>query len=305
MAFVRERLPLVNVVMPIQLVRIARRPFMKYSVSCTLGYKVEQETVCFFNLQPSQFDRQVILGEHLDLSGGREIDRFTMGESGNRYFKVLAPPGKMLVKYRAEVDLDPLIESPETIKAVAPIDLPLDVLPHLNPSRFCQSDRLRAFANREFGHIERGHGLVTAICNWIHDNLDYLPGSSHGTTSAVDTIIDHAGVCRDFAHLGITMCRAMDIPARYVSSYAFRLDPPDFHATFEAFLGGRWYLFDATRKAALDGLIRIGVGRDAAEVSFSSFFGKAESDEMKVSISSTDRGTEGDLTTKAVSLSER
>ena len=90
----------------------------------------------------------------------------------------------------------------------------------------------------------------------------------------------------------------MDIPARYVSSYAFRLDPPDFHATFEAFLGGRWYLFDATRKAALDGLIRIGVGRDAAEVSFSSFFGKAESDEMKVSISSTDRGTEGDLTTR-------
>ena len=134
---------------------------------------------------------------------------------------------------------------------------------------------------------------MTAICNWIHDNLEYLPGSSHGTTSAVDTIIDHAGVCRDFAHLGITMCRAMDIPARYVSSYAFRLDPPDFHATFEAFLGGRWYLFDATRKAALDGLIRIGVGRDAAEVSFSSFFGKAESDEMKVSISSTDRGAGG------------
>ena len=85
---------------------------MKYSVSCSLGYKVEEETVCFFNLQPSQFDRQVILDEHLDLSGGREIDRFTMGESGNRFFKVLAPPGKLLVEYRAEVDLDPLIETP-------------------------------------------------------------------------------------------------------------------------------------------------------------------------------------------------
>jgi transglutaminase-like putative cysteine protease len=278
---------------------------MKYSVSCTLGYEVEEETVCLFNLQPSQFDRQVVLDENLDLSGGREIDRFTVGESGNRIFKVLAPPGKLLLNYRADVDLDPLLEDPATIKAVEPIDLPLDVLPHLNPSRFCQSDRLKAFANREFGQIERGHGSVTAICNWIHDTLEYLPGSSHGTTSAVDTIIDHAGVCRDFAHLGITMCRAMDIPARYVSAYAFRLDPPDFHATFEAFLGGRWYLFDATRKAALDGLIRIGVGRDAAEVSFSSFFGKAESDEMKVSISSANRGTEGDLTTRAVSLSER
>src|SRR3954465_13597451 len=112
MVFVRERLPLVNVVMPIQLVRIARRPFMKYSVSCTLGYKVEQETVCFFNLQPSQFDRQVIAGEHLDLSGGREIDFFAMGESGNRFFKVLAPPGKLLVKYRPQGALDPIAEPP-------------------------------------------------------------------------------------------------------------------------------------------------------------------------------------------------
>jgi transglutaminase-like putative cysteine protease len=278
---------------------------MKYSVSCTLGYEVAEETVCLFNLQPSQFDRQVILDENLDLSGGREIDRFTVSESGNRIFKVLAPPGKLLLKYRADVDLDPLLEDPAALKAVEPIDLPLDVLPHLNPSRFCQSDRLRAFANREFGQIERGHGSVTAICNWIHDTLEYLPGSSHGTTSAVDTIIDHAGVCRDFAHLGITMCRAMDIPARYVSAYAFRLDPSDFHAVFEAYLGGRWYLFDATRKAALDGLVRIGLGRDAAEVSFSSFFGKVEPDEMEIAITSPDRSAEMDLTTQAVSLSER
>ncbi|QQP89596.1 transglutaminase family protein [Skermanella sp. TT6] len=278
---------------------------MKYSVSCKLGYDVEEETVCFFNLQPAQFDRQVILDEHLDLDGGREVDRFTMGESGNRFFKVVAPPGKLMVRYRAEVDLDPLVEDPAGVGQVAPIDLPLDVLPHLNPSRFCQSDRLRAFAFRQFGEFAPGHQRVTAICNWIHDNLEYLPGSSHGTTSAVDTIIDHAGVCRDFAHLGITLCRAMDIPARYVSAYAFRLDPPDFHATFEAFLGGRWYLFDATRKAALDGLIRIGVGRDAAEVSFSSFFGKAKPDEMEVAISSPDRAADGPLTTDAVSLSER
>ena len=146
---------------------------------------------------------------------------------------------------------------------------------------------------------------MTAICNWIFTTTWIISGSSHGTTSAVDTIIDHAGVCRDFAHLGITMCRAMDIRRAMSAPTLSGSDPPDFHATFEAFLGGRWYLFDATRKAALDGLIRIGVGRDAAEVSFSSFFGKAESNEMEVSISSTDRGTEGDLTTQAVSLSER
>jgi transglutaminase-like putative cysteine protease len=278
---------------------------MKYSVSCSLDYEVEEETVFFFNLQPAQFDRQVILDEHLDLEGGREIDRFTMGESGNRFFKVMASPGNLTVKYRADVDLDPLIESPEGIGKVAPVDLPLEVLPHLNPSRFCQSDRLGSFAARQFGDVQPGHGQVTAICNWIHETLEYIPGTSHGTTSALDTIVDHAGVCRDFAHLGVAMCRALGIPARYVSAYAFRLDPPDFHAVFEAFVGGRWYLFDATRKAALDGLIRIGVGRDAAEVSFSSSYGKAKAGDMKVSIESPDRGTDEELTTQAVSLSER
>jgi transglutaminase-like putative cysteine protease len=142
--------------------------------------------------------------------------------------------------------------------------LPLDTLPFLNPSRYCPSDQLARFANREFGAIRPGFTRVSEICNWINSEVDYLFGTSDTTTTAAHTFSLRAGVCRDFAHLGITFCRALGIPARFVSCYAWQLEPQDFHAVFEAYLGDRWYLFDATRMAALDGMVRIGCGRDAA-----------------------------------------
>lgn len=111
------------------------------------------------------------------------------------------------------------------------------------------SDRLEAFANREFGHLARGHARVTAICNWLYDNIDYQRGASDGETTADESLIKRAGVCRDFAHLGISFCRALRIPARFVSCYAYGLEPRDFHAVFEAYLDGRWWLFDGTRQA--------------------------------------------------------
>jgi transglutaminase-like putative cysteine protease len=108
-------------------------------------------------------------------------------------------------------------------------------------------------------------------------------------TSAFDTVTQRIGVCRDFAHLGIALCRALGIPARYVSAYAWRLDPPDFHAVFEAFLNGPsgagWHLFDPTRMSAPNGLVRIGIGRDAAEVAFCTAYEEVESDAPQVWIS--------------------
>ncbi len=101
-------------------------------------------------------------------------------------------------------------------------------------------------------------------------------GSSHGSTSAYDTFTTRAGVCRDFAHLGITFCRALGIPARFVSAYGWKLEPQDFHAVFEAYLGGRWYLFDPTRLSPPEGIIRIGVGRDAADTAFATWYGALE-----------------------------
>ncbi len=134
--------------------------------------------------------------------------------------------------------------------------------------------------------MDHGYSRVNAICNWIHEYVAYEGGVSDAMTSAFDTVTQRAGVCRDFSHLGIALCRALGIPARYVSAYAYRLQPPDFHAVFEALLHGpggpAWYVFDPTRLADPAGLVRIGIGRDAAEVAFSTIFGAFEAGKPEV-----------------------
>ena len=144
---------------------------------------------------------------------------------------------------------------------------------------------------------------MVEICNWINSEVDYLFGTSDTTTTAADTFSLRAGVCRDFAHLGITFCRALGIPARFVSCYAWQLDPQDFHAVFEAYLGDRWYLFDATRLCPLDGIVRIGIGRDAADTAFATFYGQVESSSKRVWIEPVGGGdVSAQWTTEAVSV---
>ena len=148
------------------------------------------------------------------------------------------------------------------------------VLSYMNPSRYCQSDKMARLALHLFGHIGNEYEQVIAITEWIHQHVEYVIGSTNGETSAYDTVIQRAGVCRDFAHLGIAFCRALDIPARYCSGYAFNLTPQDFHACFEAYLSGYWILFDATKLAPLNGFMKIAIGRDAADTPISHIFGK-------------------------------
>jgi len=141
---------------------------------------------------------------------------------------------------------------------------------------------LTHFALSTFGNTEPGYLRVTAICDWINNNLHYQPGSSGESTSACDVLVQREGVCRDYAHLAIALCRALCIPARYISGYAVDLQPPDFHGFFEAYLGFRWYLFDATRMAPVEGFVRIGTGRDAADASFATIIGEATLTSMAV-----------------------
>ena len=218
---------------------------------------------------------------------------------------ISASPGPLHVQYEAEITLDVFRGDPEAISEMPLSEIPLDIMPFLLPSRFVPSDRLAAFSNREFGEMAKGHGRVTAICNWIYDHIDYKRGSSNEQTTADESLILRAGVCRDFAHIGIAFCRAMNIPARFVSCYAYGLEPRDFHAVFEAYLGGRWWLFDATRQANLDGLVRIGVGRDAAEIAFASPFGKMKAGPVKIMIEHADGSPEiAGRTTDAISTEE-
>jgi len=157
------------------------------------------------------------------------------------------------------------------------------VLSYLNPSRYCQSDKLYRLANNMFGHIENAFDKVLALTEWIYNNVEYLSGSTNSQTSAYDTVTEQAGVCRDFAHLGIALCRALTIPARYFTGYSYKLSPPDFHACFEAYLGGKWIIFDPTRLAPLNGLAKIATGRDAADTAIASIFGDVRFDAISVS----------------------
>jgi Transglutaminase-like enzymes, putative cysteine proteases len=278
---------------------------MKFSLGCTLAYQVKVRAPFVFNVEVAKFAAQKIINETLDITPAVSIERWTMPESGNRYLRLIAEPGELEVGYRADVELKPQLLDPAAIGEIDAGALPLDALTHLYPSRYCQADKLQRFATRTFGDLPPGYQRVTEICNWICDNVDYVPGSSNALTSAFDTVTERAGVCRDFAHLGIALCRALGIPARYISAYAWRLDPPDFHAVFEALLNGPdgpgWYVFDPTRKAAPDGLVRIGVGRDAAEVAFCTPFGDVEFEKPEVWI--TGEGDEtAPLTTSAVTV---
>lgn len=275
---------------------------MRFKLGCRLEYKVTESVPFIFNIQAQTLPGQAVEDEKLSITPELEIEERTMPESGNRYFRVNVPKGSLTIEYTATVDLTLPLEAPSAIREIPPSGLPLSALPHLYPSRYCQSDRLSRFAKSTFEGIDPGYSRVNAICNWINEYVSYEGGVSNVMTSAFDTVTQRAGVCRDFAHLGIALCRALGIPARYVSAYAYRLEPPDFHAVFEALLDGpngpAWYVFDPTRLADSAGLVRIGIGRDAAEVAFSTIFGPFEAGKPVVWIEAL--GHTGPATVKAV-----
>lgn len=278
---------------------------MRFSVGCEIGYEVAENATFIFNIEAMQTKdgRQKLVRETLTIDPALVADAKTASETGNRYLRLTAPKGMFNLRYEAEIELNPVRNLPDSISEVPVGELPLETMPFLNPSRYCPSDQLARFAARQFGSIEPGFGRVTEICNWIHSEVDYVFGTSDTTTTAADTFALRAGVCRDFAHLGITLCRALGIPARFVSCYAWQLHPQDFHAVFEAYLGDRWYLFDATRMAALDGMMRIGCGRDAADTAFATIYGAVTPSPIRVWSEAVDGDTAQDWTTDAVSTS--
>jgi transglutaminase-like putative cysteine protease len=254
------------------------------TVETVLEYEVKAPTHFCFNIEAAHAPTQNILCERLAVSSGVSLNSFTDEGSGNRFFRFDAPPGPLLVNYKAEVEVfsENLDENlPET-----PVgEVPNGIFHYLMPTRYCESDLLGSVAQQMFGQEPPGIGRVRKIVNWIHESIVYQPGSTTSTTTAQEVFVQRAGVCRDFAHLGITFCRAMNIPARIVVGYVWFDEPPqDFHATFEAWIGGRWVLFDPTGMAPVDRLVRIGTGRDAKDVAFSTFFGRMEMTRKEITV---------------------
>jgi transglutaminase-like putative cysteine protease len=255
---------------------------MLFSLGSELTYTAVRDTTLILGIEAQRIAGQRIVREQFTAAPNTPSEAQEIAETRNRYRRLLLKPGRYTMRYEAVVETLPLIQIPENVGEVPVAELPLDVMNHLFPSRYCESDQLGRFAWRQFGDGPQGHAKVDAICDWVHDNVDYLEGSSDGSTSAHDTFTTRAGVCRDFAHLGITICRALGIPARFVSAYGWKLEPQDFHAVFEAYLAGRWFLFDPTRLSPPEGVIRIGVGRDAADTAFATWFGQLDSEPKSV-----------------------
>ena len=281
---------------------------MRFRVGCRLGYELSGPGTLVFNVHAIHCDQQKVASESFQTAPEAPCDEWMDPATGNRFVRVNAPSGPLEVRYQAEVETAPVVVEAAQIGEIPAAQLPLEAFPVLYPSRYCQSDRLVRLAQAEFGTLAPGFSRVTAICNYIYEKIAYERGSTGSQTSAFDTVTERAGVCRDFAHLGIAFCRALGIPARFVAGYAYGLRPPDFHACFEAFLGdgsagasaGNWYFFDASRLAPQTGYVRVGSGRDAAEVSFATLFGPVQFTGMEISVEAMDEAPS--FTTEAVRL---
>jgi transglutaminase-like putative cysteine protease len=262
---------------------------IRLDLSLVLAYTVADPGCDFiFNIHAAPTPQQRVFDEHLSISQDVPWRIETDAASANRYLRLQGRPGELRVGYRATIELEHVRAQPADIGQV-PIDrLPTSVLGYVYPSRYCQSDRLQRLARREFGHLAPGYARVQAICDWVSQHVEFVSNSSDSNTSAIDTLLERAGVCRDFAHLMIALCRALNVPARFTTGIDYGADPAlgptDFHAYVEAYLGGHWYLFDPSGTAIPMGFVRLGTGRDAADVAFATIFGPVTSNAPLIGI---------------------
>jgi transglutaminase-like putative cysteine protease len=258
--------------------RAASRIRLEYSVG--LHYEVFAPTTFVLNVHAAQTPQQSVRDEAVDVTPAAAWRVDTEPASGNRLLRLSASPGPFDVRYRATVDVTQCLADPHGIVA-GPIDeLPVGVLPYLLASRYCQVDAVQSLAWREFGDMAPGYEQANAACRYVNSRVEFRLGTSTIATSALETLDQRAGVCRDFVHVAIAMLRALNYPARFVTGVDYgapqALGPPDFHSYVEAYIGDRWWLFDPTGITPLTGLIRIGTGRDAADVAFATMFGRVQ-----------------------------
>ncbi|HEU4320958.1 MAG TPA: transglutaminase family protein [Acidimicrobiia bacterium] len=258
---------------------------LSLTVGCTFGLETPQPVSAVFQVAPSERDQEVLTERwETDADHHSYVDLF-----GNRCERITIEAGESRIVYEAEVSLSSPVdriahETPET-----PImDLSDEYLTYLMPSRFCLPDQLGHEAWLRFGDLAPGWDRVQAIVDFVHDHLEWVAGASNPWTTAVDAFLAGQGVCRDFAHLAITFCRALNIPARYVFGYIPDIgvpaptEPMDFAAWFEAYLDGEWHTFDARNNRPVVGRVIVGRGRDAVDVALITSFGPVTLTEFEV-----------------------
>lgn len=253
---------------------------LKFSVA--LQYEVLQDGTDFiFSIQAARTPHQRVSAESLAISQNILTQSWLDAETGTRHLRLQAKSGPLRIAHEATVDITHHLRAPASVAEVPVASIPWHVLPYLYPSRYCESDRLHGFAVQQFGGLWQGYGRVMAIRDWVNAQVRFQSNTSNSNTSATETLANGLGVCRDFAHLMIALCRAVNIPARFVTGFDYGADPalgpPDFHAYVEAYLGDRWYLFDPSGTAIPMGFVRLATGRDAADAAFATIFGAVRS----------------------------
>lgn len=255
---------------------------MPVTVKAHIAYRFCQPTDFLLQMEAAPIPEQILTGPGLATSDSAHFARVP-GEDDIGHRIWLRVNGDFTADYTITADVQRTLADIATLEALEPHQLPGETVPYLFDSRFCPADRFHSFVDAEFPDL-KGGARIAAIHDWVASNFTYEPGSSIATTTALDSFVERRGVCRDYAHVVVTMARASAIPARYVSCYAPGVDPQDFHAVAEVFLAdpsgepgtGNWHIIDATKMADPAKTVKIGVGRDAAEVSFLTSYGMAE-----------------------------
>jgi transglutaminase-like putative cysteine protease len=260
---------------------------------CTLSFEVSVATPMVFMLRPRSSPSQWVAAEEYDLSPSLPVVEFTDG-FGNLCQRVVAPVGDFQVHTQVTVRVKGEPTTASTAGFVDVSKLPHDTLGFLLPSRYCESDRFGEMATEIVAGHPPGYAQVVAITDWIRSSICNTPLSSTYPVSAVEVNQRGEGVCRDLAHIGIALCRAICIPARMVVGYLLGLEPMDTHAWFEAFIGGRWHTFDPTQPGTGGVRIAIARGRDAADVALYNQYGPLLlPNEMSVTVSQLERPESG------------
>ena len=246
---------------------------MSLTIHSRFDYDFAEPTDVLVQVEAAMIPEQVVSDHWIEISRVEHFARVDGHDSiGERIWLRLA--GRLSVDYTAKVEIRRMLADISTLAAVPMHRLPGETVQYLLPSHYCPSDRFMNLVECDFAGTAGGQRII-AIRDWIAENFTYCPGSSEASTDAMKSYIERQGVCRDYAHVMVTLARASSIPARFVSGYAPDVTPPDFHALAEVFLDGAWHLVDATGMSEPGEVAKIGVGRDAADVAFMTSFGSA------------------------------
>lgn len=255
---------------------------MSLQIDVQLDYWFAQSCDVLLQVEAAATPGQVIEHAHITVTPCEHFARVSAQDNiGERIW--LRVQGQMLVDYQATVTIT-RVPGDCALRSTSPLhQLPGEAVQYLLPSRYCPSNQFTDFVETRFGALEGGT-KIAAIRDWVSGHLSYVPGSSNSDTTAVDTFHGREGICRDYAHLMITLARAGDIPARIASVYGLGVIPSDFHAVAEIFLDGAWHLVDATGMAKESEMAIIGIGRDIGDVAFLTAFGPLQMNSQSVSV---------------------